>query len=208
MIVEILETLNTNQIIYLVILGTLSISLTIISKYIKDILFFKPVFYILINALIIMMVMVFQGLPRKGFGEFYDSGATGIILLSYIVSIIYWFVKFINNEMDFLHIFKDHEPNTYYGDSDSDSFARLPKPTQQTKTVMLVGILLILFSFFYLTPFILLFWFNYWVQKDYPRNTSLLVFLDNFVRFLVFLAIFIIANIPSLLYLADNSPVF
>lgn len=208
MIVEILETLNTNQIIYLVILGTLSISLTIISKYIKDILFFKPVFYILINALIIMMVMVFQGLPRKGFGEFYDSSATGIILLSYVVSIIYWFVKFINNEMDFLHIFKDHEPNTYYGDTDSDSFARLPKPTQQTKTVMLVGILLILFSFFYLTPFILLFWFNYWVQKDYPRNTSLLVFLDNFVRFLVFLAIFIIANIPSLLYLADNSPVF
>ena len=59
--------------------------------------------------------------------------------------------------------------------------------TQKTKTVILIGLSLSMFSLGVLLPLVLLFWLNYWVQKDNPRSSRMLIIFDNFVRFALFL---------------------
>lgn len=61
--------------------------------------------------------------------------------------------------------------------------------TQKTKTVILIGLSLSMFSLGVLLPLVLLFWLNYWVQKDNPRSSRMLIIFDNFVRFALFLGI-------------------
>ena len=71
--------------------------------------------------------------------------------------------------------------------------------TQKTKTVILTGVLFSMFSLGLLIPLVLLFWLNYWVQKNNPRSSRMLIMFDNFVRFALFLGMML-----CILYALEN----